>query len=163
MLRENEGPDALVDAGPLLQHVHIAEKDRRTPPGEAGDDFRPYLRALRRAGYTGDISFECRWDDLPAQLPAALKALREQLATFDGPDSVFPSRGGEGCCLADPRGGGGTGRERSLRSDHQKPGGATRSQASGKYLKRTPFFGYFVPGGRGARGDSRAKPERGIR
>ena len=66
MLRENEGPDALVDAGPLLRHVHIAEKDRRTPPGVAGDDFRPYLRALRRAGYAGDISIECRWDDLAA-------------------------------------------------------------------------------------------------
>ena len=56
MLRENEGPEALVDAGPLLRHVHLAEKDRRTPPGVAGDDFRPYLRALRRAGYAGAIS-----------------------------------------------------------------------------------------------------------
>ena len=103
MLRENEGPDALVDAGPLLRHVHIAEKDRRTPPGVAGDDFRPYLRALRRAGYAGAISIECRWDDLAAQLPAALKALREQLAALDGayprksgssPDSVCPLSGG---------------------------------------------------------------------
>jgi len=87
MLRENEGPEALVAAGPFLRHVHLAEKDRRTPPGLAGDDFRPYLWTLRRAGYAGDISIECRWDDLAAQLPAALKALREQLATLDGPDS----------------------------------------------------------------------------
>jgi sugar phosphate isomerase/epimerase len=83
MLRENEGPDALVDAGPLLRHVHIAEKDGRTPPGFAGDDFTPYLRALRRAGYAGAISIECRWDDLAAQLPAALKALRDQIARLD--------------------------------------------------------------------------------
>src|SRR5512136_2890994 len=51
---------------------------------------------------------------------------------------------GEPADLADPRGGGGTGRERSLRSDHQKPGGATRSQASERYLQRTPFFRYFA-------------------
>jgi len=87
MLRENEGPDALVDAGPLLRHVHIAEKDGRTPPGFAGDDFTPYLRALRRAGYAGAISIECRWDDLAAQLPAALKALRDQIARLDEPDA----------------------------------------------------------------------------
>ncbi len=86
MLRENEDPDALVEAGPLLRHVHIAEKDRRTPPGVAGDDFRPYLLALRQAGYAGAISIECRWDDLAAQLPAALRALKEQLARLDGVD-----------------------------------------------------------------------------
>jgi len=86
MLRENEGPDALVTAAPLLRHVHVAEKDRRTPPGVAGDDFRPYLRALRRAGYGGAISIECGWDDLAGQVPAALKALRDQLARLDAPD-----------------------------------------------------------------------------
>jgi sugar phosphate isomerase/epimerase len=85
MLRENEGPEALVEAGPLLRHVHIAEKDRRTPPGTAGDDFTPYLQALRRSGYSGDISIECRWDDLAAELPAALKALRDEIAGLDAP------------------------------------------------------------------------------
>lgn len=83
MLRENEGPASLVAAGPLLRHVHIAEKDRRTPPGVAGDDFSPYLRALRQAGYAGGISIECRWDDLAGQLPAALTALKEQVARLD--------------------------------------------------------------------------------
>ena len=85
MLRENEGPGALVAAGPLLRHVHIAEKDRRTPPGAAGDDFSPYLRALRSAHYAGAISIECRWDDLAAELPAALKALRDAIAGLDSP------------------------------------------------------------------------------
>jgi sugar phosphate isomerase/epimerase len=85
MLRENEGPDALVAAGPLLRHIHVAEREGRTPPGVAGDDFRPYLRALRRAGYAGAISIECRWDDLAVQLPAALKALRGQIARLDRP------------------------------------------------------------------------------
>lgn len=85
MLRENEGPDALVAAGPLLRHVHVAERERRTPPGAAGDDFRPYLRALRRAGYAGAISIECGWSDLAAQLPAALTELRTQIAHLDRP------------------------------------------------------------------------------
>jgi sugar phosphate isomerase/epimerase len=84
MLRENEGPASLAAAGPLLRHVHVAEKDRRTPPGVAGDDLTPYWLALRQAGYAGDISIECRWDDLAGQLPAALKALREQFARLDG-------------------------------------------------------------------------------
>lgn len=83
MLRENEGPDALATAGPLLRHVHVAEKDRRTPPGVAGDDFTPYLRALRRAGYDGAISIECRWDDLAGQLRAALNSLKDQIARID--------------------------------------------------------------------------------
>jgi sugar phosphate isomerase/epimerase len=84
MLRENEGPEALVAAGPLLRHIHIAEKDRRTPPGVAGDDFTPYLQALRRARYAGAISMECRWDDLARELPAAVKTMREQIARLGG-------------------------------------------------------------------------------
>jgi len=80
MLRESEGPEALVEAGPLLKHCHIAEKDRRTPPGTAGDDFGPYLRALERAGYAGAISLECRFDDLARELPRAVRALKGQIA-----------------------------------------------------------------------------------
>ncbi len=87
MLRENEGPAALVAAGPFLRHIHIAEKDRRTPPGVAGDDFTPYLQALRRAGYAGAISMECRWDDLAGQLPRAVEALRSQIAKLNGQDA----------------------------------------------------------------------------
>jgi len=86
MLRENEGPESLVAAGPLLRHCHIAEKDRRTPPGVAGDDFTPYLRALRRIRYSGGISLECRWGDLAAELPAAIEALKRQIAMVDTQD-----------------------------------------------------------------------------
>ncbi len=87
MLREGEGPDALLAAGPLLKHIHIAEKDRRTPPGVAGDDFTPYLQALRSARYTGAISLECRWDDLAGELPRAIEALKSQIAKLDGQDA----------------------------------------------------------------------------
>lgn len=87
MLRENESPASLAAAGPLLGHVHIAEGARRTPPGVAGDDFTPYLRALRSARYAGDISIECAWNDLAGQLPAAVGALRSQLARVNGQDA----------------------------------------------------------------------------
>ncbi len=80
MLRESEGPESIVAAGPLLRHCHIAEKDNRTPPGVAGDDFTPYFEALRRIGYAGGISMECRWDDLAAELPRAVKTLEGQIA-----------------------------------------------------------------------------------
>lgn len=80
MLVEEDPPESIVQAGAYIHHVHIAEKDGRTAPGVKGDDFRPYLRALSRIGYSGDISIECRWSDFDAQLAPALAALRAQCA-----------------------------------------------------------------------------------
>ena len=80
MLRESEPAGHIREAGHLIGHVHIAEKDKRTPPGAAGDDFTPYLQALRDIGYTGGISIECGWRDLPGQLPIAVRTLRRQMA-----------------------------------------------------------------------------------
>jgi sugar phosphate isomerase/epimerase len=79
MLREEEGPEILVEAGARIVHCHIAEKAARTPPGTAQDDFRPYLRALKKIGYQGRISLECRWKDFEAELAPAVSALRKQL------------------------------------------------------------------------------------
>ncbi len=83
MLRENEGPESLLAAGPLLRHCHIAEKEGRTPPGVAGDDFGPYFEALREIGYEGGISIECRWDDLTREISGAVRALKEQILRID--------------------------------------------------------------------------------
>lgn len=80
MLREGETPDAIETYGRHLRHCHIAEKDQRTPPGTAGDDFRPFLRALKKIGYRGGISIECRWESLEKQLPAAVDFLKKQIA-----------------------------------------------------------------------------------
>lgn len=79
MLCEDEGPGAIDAAGDLLTHCHIAEEEGRTPPGVRGEDFTPYLEALRRIGYKGGISIECRWTDLAKELPAAVKTLKEQI------------------------------------------------------------------------------------
>ncbi len=80
MLREDESPDALEIHGRHLRHCHIAEKAQRTPPGTAGDDFRPFLRALKKIEYRGGLSIECRWENLEKQLPAAVHYLRKQVA-----------------------------------------------------------------------------------
>ena len=80
MLRNGETPDAITRHGALLAHAHIAEKEIRSVPGTKGDDFRPFLRALRQAGYDRRLSLECKIGDLAAELGGALKALRGQLA-----------------------------------------------------------------------------------
>jgi sugar phosphate isomerase/epimerase len=84
VVRADETPETVVKFGGLIRHCHIAEKDKRTPPGTAGDDFRPFLKALNRIGYKGGISLECRWDDMKAQLPGAVAFLRKQIAEAAG-------------------------------------------------------------------------------
>lgn len=80
MLREDEGPESIEKAGKYLRHVHIAEKANRTVPGTDGDDFRPYLRALRKINYKGSISLECRISDLQKDAERGLRELKKQIA-----------------------------------------------------------------------------------
>jgi len=80
MLRMDEPPQHIRDVGHLLTHVHIAEREKRTPPGTAGDDFTGYFQALKGVGYKGLVSIECGWKEMPEQLPVAVKTLREQMA-----------------------------------------------------------------------------------
>lgn len=80
ILREGERPDEIESYGRWLRHCHIAEIEKRTPPGTAGDDFRPFLRALRRVGYSGRLSIEGGWDDLARQVGPAVAALKRQIA-----------------------------------------------------------------------------------
>ncbi|MCZ7645485.1 MAG: sugar phosphate isomerase/epimerase [Planctomycetota bacterium] len=80
MLREDEPPEAIDEFGSLLRHVHLAEKAQRTAPGVAGDDFLPYLEALKRVGYADLISIECKWNDLATEAPLSVAYLRGQLA-----------------------------------------------------------------------------------
>ena len=79
MAREGESPDDIVGAADKLVHCHIAEVENRTAPGVAGDDFTPYLKALKQIHYTGGISFECGWKDINEQLPVAVQVLKEQI------------------------------------------------------------------------------------
>jgi len=79
MGRDNEPAEEIVRYGNLISHCHVAELAQRTPPGTAGDDFRPFLRALRKIGYTGRISIEAKWNDLPGQIAAAVQTLQTQI------------------------------------------------------------------------------------
>jgi len=78
MLREDESADEIVKYGEFLRHCHIAEKETRSIPGTAGDDFRPYFNALKKIKYQGCISIEGRWDDFEKRLAPALQYMKEQ-------------------------------------------------------------------------------------
>jgi sugar phosphate isomerase/epimerase len=79
MLKENESPDIIEETKKYFVHCDIAEKENRTPPGVAGEDFRPYLKALKKVGYSGVIVIEGRWDKLETQAPVAYQYLQKQL------------------------------------------------------------------------------------
>ncbi|WP_043584662.1 sugar phosphate isomerase/epimerase family protein, partial [Geminisphaera colitermitum] len=84
MLRNGESPDDIVKAGPWIAHAHVAECEIRSAPGVKGDDFGPFLRALKRAGYAGALSLECHWSpsaaDMCAEAAQGLQVIRKQLA-----------------------------------------------------------------------------------
>lgn len=79
MLKENEPPAMIYKARKYLVHVEIAEKNGRTPPGIAGEDFKPYLRALKKVGYHGNIVIEGQWADFPKMAAPALQCLQNQI------------------------------------------------------------------------------------
>ena len=79
MLRENESPQSIIDNADVLSHCEIAEKQTRSFPGVMGDDFKPYLRALRKANYTGKIFIEGNTSDPVNDLPLSFKYLTRQL------------------------------------------------------------------------------------
>ena len=79
MMREGEGPQSIVDAADILVYCEIAEKQKRSLPGVMGDDFKPYLRALRQANYKGDIFIEGNTSDPVNDMPRSFKYLTKQL------------------------------------------------------------------------------------
>lgn len=69
-------PAQLELAMPWVGVVELAERDNRTLPGIAGDDFRPYFRALARGGYGGLVDIE--GDGTPEQLRNAFATVAAQ-------------------------------------------------------------------------------------
>ena len=76
---EDESPENLIAYGDLLYHTHIAEEQDRAAPGVNHEDFTPYFIALKKAGYTGRMSIECRWKNQEEEAQKALQTLREQI------------------------------------------------------------------------------------
>ena len=59
MQHNGESPTDIIKVAPWITHVHLAEKAGRSLPGVNGDDFRPYLSALKQSGYNGTLALEC--------------------------------------------------------------------------------------------------------
>jgi len=83
MAREETSDEgAMLSAGPLLRHVHIASlKTRRVPGDDDGDRYIGGFRALKRMGYAGAIAFEGSFD-AACDTPAARDARLSRMAAF---------------------------------------------------------------------------------
>jgi sugar phosphate isomerase/epimerase len=81
MLKEDEPATEIVKYGKHIVHCHIAEKENRTPPGVKGDDFRPYLSALKKIKYKGGLSIECfTYTDFHREAKKGIEVLKQQLS-----------------------------------------------------------------------------------
>ena len=59
-IEEASLPQAILETGRLLGHVQL-EDSHRLSPGDGHIDFPPLLRALKKIGYEGYLSFEFFW------------------------------------------------------------------------------------------------------
>lgn len=78
MVTDGDTPEDLKAAMDVVVHIEIAEKEGRAYPGIGGQDFRPFFRVLKDAGYRGLINIEGRGK--PEQLGAAVQEIRRQEA-----------------------------------------------------------------------------------
>jgi sugar phosphate isomerase/epimerase len=79
MLMENEPGSVIEEAKGYLVHAHIAEKLERAYPGKRGEDFRPYFAAMKKIGYRGAVTMECRWTKMEDEVGGAKKYLDQQM------------------------------------------------------------------------------------
>lgn len=78
MMKEDESPDEIVNAGKLIVYCEIAEEEGRTLPGVHKQDFTPYLAALNKIGFRGPIIIEGSSRDLSTDVPMAFSYLSSQ-------------------------------------------------------------------------------------
>ena len=76
----NEPLSELKKAMGSIRHVHLADLDGRTPPGESGKaDYRPFFAVLKEAKYTGPICVEALdFGDISIVGPRVLEFIRKQ-------------------------------------------------------------------------------------
>jgi sugar phosphate isomerase/epimerase len=80
MIIEGEPPSEIVRYASILEHVHLSEVGPdRGQPGRRGEDLRPYLQAIKEAGYDKALVIESFWNDLPGESRSGLENLREQM------------------------------------------------------------------------------------
>lgn len=80
---EKDTEQAVLDLGPMIRHVHVAEVDGRGQPGHPAHadqafDFAEFFCLLRKTGYNERISIEARWSGPIAEKgPAVVELLRK--------------------------------------------------------------------------------------
>jgi sugar phosphate isomerase/epimerase len=77
MLKDGEPASEVVRFGRLIRHAHVAELAGRAFPGKSRENFHPFFEALQQAGYAGDVTLECKWDNIATDLAPAARYLRE--------------------------------------------------------------------------------------
>lgn len=85
MASVGDTPADLAAAMDVVAHIEIAEVDGRTVPGVHGQDFRPFFRVLRSAGYSGMVNIEGKWT--PGQVAPAFAEIDRQSAEAQAGDS----------------------------------------------------------------------------
>jgi len=75
---ENEDPDVVLQAGPLIAHVQISDPVQRGFPRDdaAEPRYRRFFDNLRKVGYRGRISVEAESKDLAGDCGPALQFLK---------------------------------------------------------------------------------------
>ncbi len=76
MAAEGDIPEDLAKAADLLMHVEIAELKDRRMVGVSGQDFRPYLKVLKKAKYKGALSIEGNFEI--SELESGFAELKKQ-------------------------------------------------------------------------------------
>jgi sugar phosphate isomerase/epimerase len=76
MAAEGDTPEDLAKAADLLMHVEIAELEGRRMVGVSGQDFRPYLKVLKKAKYKGALSVEGKFE--VSELASGFAELKKQ-------------------------------------------------------------------------------------
>lgn len=80
MMREGELPEEILSAGSLIAYCEVAEKQTRSLPGVAGDDFKPYLAALKKINYYGFIFIEGNTKQPSVDVPSSFKYISGQIS-----------------------------------------------------------------------------------
>ena len=82
MAVEEESPEILRTAAPVLCHVHLSVPEGRLWPTEARPGAEPMLRALLSLGYGGRVSVEAYSNDFASDAPAAAVWFRSELSRY---------------------------------------------------------------------------------
>jgi sugar phosphate isomerase/epimerase len=72
---ENEPLDNIVSCGDLIKHIHVADSGRLAP-GTGEYPYSRFVECVRKAGYEGRVSIECKWQDFSAEVVSSEKFLR---------------------------------------------------------------------------------------